>query len=165
MSSTLTSTRTFQRSPRKFPGNRGTGIAAASTPNLNALFSAHSKLAPPALSRKASLAALTSNSLATIPDATETYALNSLNDNPRKMAPAPLTPGRAAGDDIAIGDTVDVPGSMFGTVRFIGTVAGRKGTFAGVELNHDFASRGKNSGDVDGCVGSPLLSVRAAGQC
>jgi hypothetical protein len=159
MTSTTTSTtRTLSRSPRKSLASRGGGIATASTPNLSALYSAQSRLAPPSLSRKASFAALTSNTLATIPDASETYAFNTLNEPPaptsasapRKMAPAPLTPARQMGDDVAVGDTVDVPGSMFGTVRFIGTVAGRKGTFAGVELNQDFASRGKNSGDVDG---------------
>lgn len=64
---------------------------------------------------------------------------------------APLTPGRSVvGDDFSVGDTVDVPGNMYGTVRFVGTVAGRKGTFAGVELPPDFADRGKNNGDVDG---------------
>lgn len=62
----------------------------------------------------------------------------------------PPTPGRFAGDDVYNGDVVDVPGGMFGTVRFVGSVQGKKGTFAGVELHPDFASRGKNSGDVDG---------------
>lgn len=56
----------------------------------------------------------------------------------------------AAGDDITLGDTVEVPGNMYGTIRFIGMVQGKKGTFAGVELHPEFASRGKNSGDVDG---------------
>jgi dynactin complex subunit len=64
---------------------------------------------------------------------------------------APLTPGRAVAiDDFNIGDAVDVPGNMYGTVRFVGSVAGRKGTFAGVELHPNFADRGKNNGDVDG---------------
>jgi dynactin complex subunit len=64
----------------------------------------------------------------------------------------PLTPGRApvAHDDYDVGDIVDVPGGMHGTVRFVGSVAGKKGTFAGVELHPDFAARGKNNGDVDG---------------
>jgi len=159
MTSTTTSTtRALSRSPRKSLASRGGGIATASTPNLNALYSAQSRLAPPSLSRKASFAALTSNTLATIPDASESYAYSSLNDSPasasapsaRKMAPAPVTPARPVGDDLALGDTVDVPGNMYGTVRFIGTVAGRKGAFAGVELSHEFAPRGKNSGDVDG---------------
>jgi hypothetical protein len=51
---------------------------------------------------------------------------------------------------IKIGDTVTVPGDMFGTVKFLGTVLGKKGTFAGVQLAPEFAARGKNSGDVDG---------------
>lgn len=65
--------------------------------------------------------------------------------------PSPFTPGRLGGSDsLTIGDAVDVPGNMTGTVRFVGSVAGRKGTFAGVELHREFAMRGKNSGDVDG---------------
>lgn len=64
----------------------------------------------------------------------------------------PITPGKGAwaADDFAFGDPVEVPGNMTGTVRFIGSVAGRKGTFAGVELHPEFAVRGKNNGDVDG---------------
>ncbi len=126
---------------------------------------------PPRLARKASLAALTQSSLATIPDATESYAfdtLNELDDNASSSSfsnMAPVTPGRfsssvasyagggfgaGAGDDVAVGDAVDVPGGMSGTVRFVGTVAGRKGVFAGVELHPEYAPRGKNNGDVDG---------------
>jgi hypothetical protein len=58
----------------------------------------------------------------------------------------------ADGQDIEVGDTVDVPGGMHGTVKFVGAVAGKKGVFAGVELSGEFASRGKNDGDVDGYV-------------
>lgn len=61
----------------------------------------------------------------------------------------PPTPGRPS-DDATVGDIVDVPGGMQGTVRFIGSVQGKKGVFAGVELHPEFASRGKNNGDVDG---------------
>jgi hypothetical protein len=136
----------LSRQPRK------SGIATASTPNLNSLYSAHSRLAPSAgaLARKASYAALTPGSLAAIPDDSENYPFQTVlnDDTPRKMAP--LTPGKAASDDVSVGDTVDVPGNMYGTVRFVGTVAGRKGTFVGVELDPDFAGRGKNNGDVDG---------------
>jgi len=53
-------------------------------------------------------------------------------------------------DDFREGDIVDVPGNMSGTVRFVGSVDGRKGTFAGIELASEFSARGKNSGDVDG---------------
>ncbi|ERS98601.1 hypothetical protein HMPREF1624_05388 [Sporothrix schenckii ATCC 58251] len=181
----------------------GRGLASSlSTPNLSSLFAAHARRAPgvqgvpplpslphqpsvplplPLLTRKASLAALTSSSLATIPDATESYAFDTLNElafpsnsdnsynsnsNSNNNAPpatmAPLTPGRFASsmasysgaptsdDPVVAGDAVDVPGGMHGTVRFVGSVAGRKGVFAGVELHPDFATRGKNSGDVDG---------------
>ncbi|KAF1808635.1 hypothetical protein P152DRAFT_485321 [Eremomyces bilateralis CBS 781.70] len=60
----------------------------------------------------------------------------------------PTTPG--SNGDIDVGDTVDVPGGMHGTVRFIGSVKGKQGTFAGVELSKEYASRGKNDGDVEG---------------
>ena len=147
--STYTTTTRHTLSRRRGPG--AGGIATASTPNLNQLYSAHSsRLAPPSLARKGSVAALTQNSLAAIPDDTEAYALNTVLTNDDKM-PAPLTPSKpAAGDDLAVGDNVDVPGNLQGTVRFIGSVPGRKGTFAGVELLPEFSSRGKNSGDVDG---------------
>ncbi|KAI2638151.1 hypothetical protein GGS21DRAFT_457640 [Xylaria nigripes] len=135
-------------------------VGTASTPDLSSLYSAHSRLNPTAgsLPRQASLAALTPGSLASIPDDTESYALHSvLNDSEftsaRKMPPMPpLTPRKGAGPfhDFDVGDQVDVPGSMVGTIRFVGSVAGRKGTFAGVELHPEFAFRGKNSGDVDG---------------
>ncbi|KAF7508984.1 hypothetical protein GJ744_008540 [Endocarpon pusillum] len=49
-----------------------------------------------------------------------------------------------------VGETVDVPGGMYGIVKFVGEVAGKKGKFAGVQLAAEFAIRGKNSGDVDG---------------
>ena len=99
---------------------------------------------------------MTSTSLAAVPDATESYPLASLNDEPPRKDKMPPTPRAgapaAAGDDLALGDEVDVPGNMRGTVRFVGTVEGKKGTFAGVELDPDFAARGKNNGDVDGYV-------------
>ncbi|KAI1345147.1 hypothetical protein F5Y15DRAFT_18638 [Xylariaceae sp. FL0016] len=141
---------TLSRSSRK-PGS--SGIATASTPNLSSLYSVHSRLAPGAstLARKASIPALTPNSLAAIPDDSEGYAIHSvLNQNQRKMPPT--TPGRGAGpaEKLSVGDTVDVPGNLSGTVRFLGSVAGKKGIFAGVELHPEFASRGKNNGDVEG---------------
>jgi len=62
--------------------------------------------------------------------------------------------GAPAGYDqengVAVGDAVEVPGGMFGTVRYVGSVRGKAGVFAGVELENEFAARGKNDGDVDG---------------
>lgn len=49
-----------------------------------------------------------------------------------------------------MGDTVEVPGGMSGTVKFIGAVEGKNGTFAGVQLSNQYAARGKNSGEVEG---------------
>ncbi|KAI1263118.1 hypothetical protein F5Y18DRAFT_142291 [Xylariaceae sp. FL1019] len=138
---------------RRSPVKKST---TASTPNLNTLYSAHSRLTPAAgsLARKASLAALTPGSLASIPDDSESYAYNSvLNESTTDgTMPPPLTPGKnnVAADAFSVGEQVDVPGNMVGTVRFVGIVAGKKGLFAGVELNQEFAARGKNNGEVDG---------------
>ena len=97
-------------------------INTSSSPNL-------SLAATTAIARKASLNALTA-------------------------AQSPSTPaGKMTGGDgrdICVGDTVDVPGGMHGTVKFVGSVRGKKGMFAGVELSREFAPRGKNDGDVDG---------------
>lgn len=38
-----------------------------------------------------------------------------------------------------------------GTLRFAGTIDGKNGTWAGVELSGNFSGRGKNDGSVDGC--------------
>lgn len=56
----------------------------------------------------------------------------------------------APSDEIRVGDLVNVPGGMYGTVKFLGTVNGKPGRFAGIELASEHASRGKNNGDVDG---------------
>ncbi|KAJ5622367.1 hypothetical protein N7528_005599 [Penicillium herquei] len=56
----------------------------------------------------------------------------------------------AALDDVQVGDIVNVPGGMYGTVKYLGSVAGKPGRFAGVELSSEHAQRGKNSGDVEG---------------
>ncbi|KKY16926.1 putative cap-gly domain-containing protein [Diplodia seriata] len=103
------------------------GINTASTPHL-------SSAARTALDRKASLHALTAGG-----------------------SPVTRTPGAnggmpAGGDGgpLAVGDHVDVPGGMYGVVKFVGGVNGKKGTFVGVELAREYAARGKNDGDVDG---------------
>lgn len=53
-------------------------------------------------------------------------------------------------DEVQVGDQVNVPGGMYGTVKYLGAVAGKPGKFAGIELAPEHARRGKNSGDVDG---------------
>jgi hypothetical protein len=55
-----------------------------------------------------------------------------------------------ADSSVALGDMVNVPGDMYGTVKFVGSVRGKQGNFIGVELAREFAARGKNDGDVDG---------------
>jgi flagellar motility protein MotE (MotC chaperone) len=53
-------------------------------------------------------------------------------------------------DDVQVGDVVNVPGGMYGTIKYLGSVSGKPGRFAGVELSSEHAQRGKNNGDVDG---------------
>ncbi|OAG09026.1 uncharacterized protein CC84DRAFT_1162819 [Paraphaeosphaeria sporulosa] len=65
----------------------------------------------------------------------------------------PTTPTSTMGADsseLEVGDLVDVPGAMTGVVKFVGSVRGKPGVFAGVELSRQFATRGKNDGDVEG---------------
>lgn len=141
-----TSTSTTLRTRKSFGRTLRRPLApSASTPDLNAAFTAHSRLSA-ALSRKASLAALTPSTLASIPDVSETYGLDSVLSDSNMI---PATPGRP-GEDVSVGDNVEVPGGLQGIVRFVGTVQGKKGQFVGIELNREFAARGKNNGDVDG---------------
>jgi hypothetical protein len=140
-----------------------TRVPPLPTPNLGASVSAGGTLSANAiLARKASLNALTSNSLSTIPDSSVGYGLNPSRDElPLSNGMVPTTPAKKSGGgggggggggdgDIEVGDLVDVPGGMYGTVKFIGAVKGKKGVFAGVELSREWAPRGKNGGDVDG---------------
>ncbi|PHH60413.1 hypothetical protein CDD81_1691 [Ophiocordyceps australis] len=148
-----TTTTTANRPPpASFARSLRSSKLTASTPDLGASYLSHSRLAPPGLSRKTSLAALTSSTLASIPDVSESYALDSVLSvsDPDSSIMSPVTPSRQSFHDVAVGSAVDVPGGMHGVVRFLGPVQGKKGIFAGIELHSSFASRGKNSGDVDG---------------
>lgn len=60
------------------------------------------------------------------------------------------TPVKMDAGELDVGDVVNVPGEMYGVVKFIGAVRGKNGQFVGVELDREFAARGKNDGDVDG---------------
>lgn len=51
---------------------------------------------------------------------------------------------------VRVGDSVSVPGDMKGIVRFVGEVRGKQGIFAGVELDEEWAARGKNNGAAEG---------------
>lgn len=78
------------------------------------------------------------------------------------MPPGTPAPRDAARGDVEVevGDLVNVPGDMHGTVRFVGSVKGKPGMFAGVELSQEFAQRGKNDGDADGCVAHGLTVMQ-----
>ncbi|TGZ81948.1 hypothetical protein EX30DRAFT_395324 [Ascodesmis nigricans] len=94
------------------------------------------------LARKASYNQLTQNSLASIPDVSAGYGM--------RQASRSGGPGFSGSGEVEVGDVVNCPGGMFGTVKFIGSVRGKSGTFVGVELDGDLAGKGKNDGAVDG---------------
>lgn len=66
----------------------------------------------------------------------------------RKPAFAPIS----SDDELDVGDAVEVPGGMNGTVKFVGEVRGKQGLFVGVELNRQWSHRGKNDGEAEGYV-------------
>ena len=74
------------------------------------------------------------------------------------------TDDKNANQNLEVGDVVDVPGSMHGTIKFIGEVKGKKGHFAGVELSREFAAKGKNDGDVDGYVLGSNIGIDLSNQ-
>ncbi|KAK5003320.1 hypothetical protein LTR28_010315, partial [Elasticomyces elasticus] len=73
----------------------------------------------------------------------------------------PPTSKMSPGASLEVGDAVNVPGEMHGIVMFIGSVKGKQGRFVGVELSKEFAARGKNDGDVEGCVNMQPVSAAA----
>lgn len=133
-----------------------------STPNLSSAYSNSAVPPVPSLAgrpgltltpngqqlpRKTSLSALTKGSLESIPDASESYALTVLDEDENGMS---YSPQRVNEGEVDVGDVVDVPGGMYGTIKFLGPIDGKDGVFVGVELSREYAPRGKNNGDVDG---------------
>lgn len=88
------------------------------------------------LARKTSYNQLTQNSLAAIPDASAGYGIRQASV--------------LKSNDVEVGDMVNTPGGMHGTVKFIGNVKNKLGVFVGVELEGELAGKGKNDGAVDG---------------
>lgn len=141
--------------PRK--SSLGNSIVTASTPNLAAAYTAQGFTTPlrvgALLSRRPSHGVLlTKGSVAALPDARQGYGLNLVldEDSPTQNTMASFTSAQREDGDLEVGDLVDVPGNMHGVVKFVGIVQGKKGIFAGVELSEAYASKGKNSGEVDG---------------
>ena len=135
------------------------GINTASSPNLSSSTVPNHGLS--ASTRKQSFGRNISSGLSTIYDTAETYrpaGAPEEGSSPMTMQKAGASGTRAISGDavgnknLDIGDSVDVPGGMHGIVKFIGEVRGKKGIFAGVELNKEWAARGKNDGDVEGFV-------------
>lgn len=102
------------------------------------------------LARKASLNQLTQNSLASIPDGSAGYGLGSPTRSIRDDGGTLRGRATPIGAEVEVGDAVNTPGGMHGTVKFIGNVKGKAGIFVGVELDTDMSGRGKNDGAVDG---------------
>ena len=124
----------------------------ASSPNLGASFNA--QRSGYTSSRKISLGP---TGLSTIVDGEGAASPSSqeAGSSPFTMNPAPprtktVVSDKYSNNEIRLGDAVDVPGGMHGVVKFIGEVRGKAGVFAGVELDQEWAARGKNDGDVDG---------------
>lgn len=63
-----------------------------------------------------------------------------------------MPPPRREEFQAAVGDHVCIAslGNFEGIVRFIGSIEGKVGTFAGIELDAGFAGKGKNDGSVNG---------------
>lgn len=58
-----------------------------------------------------------------------------------------------AGRGFEVGDSVRIESLGFeGVLRYVGSIDGKDGLFAGVELSGGFAGMGKNNGSVSGCV-------------
>ncbi|KAL8781586.1 MAG: hypothetical protein Q9213_005936 [Squamulea squamosa] len=81
----------------------------------------------------------------------------------RIMAPIITSQKCLTADNLMVGDLVDVPGGMYGTIKFIGEVKGKKGVFAGVELSREWAARGKNNGDVEGANSTRYFTTSIPG--
>lgn len=120
-------------SPSSRPPQQKTHLDPAQDPNSRR-----------AVARKTSFNQLTSNSA----------SVSAERSDGLRKGMAPTTPASRSAHgregDLEVGDAVDVPGGMHGTVRFVGNVKGKAGVFAGVELSREFAQRGKNDGTVDG---------------
>ncbi len=168
---------------RPRPSLGHTTLTTLSSPNLATSFSSPSRpplpssqlsgqraSANPAITRKVSYSQTGApGSLSTLADGSQGYTPTSEGgSSPFTMYPSRPANSRTISDDkyanqnLEVGDMVDVPGMMHGTIKFIGEVKGKKGHFAGVELSKQFAAKGKNDGDVDGYASiKPLLSNRS----
>lgn len=49
-----------------------------------------------------------------------------------------------------IGDRVTLPEGQEGILRYIGTIHGKNGEFAGVELINEFSNMGRHNGEFEG---------------
>ena len=154
--------------PRVSIGNQAAN--PASTPNPQTRYASPQRPPLPsqasgsgsgaAFARKVSLGQSNLAKTSNLADGSISQTLKTLQDSGSSPLNAQKTPpimSRLAtnhkgihGDDLEVGDAVDVPGGMHGTVKFIGEVKGKKGIFAGVELSREWAARGKNDGDVEG---------------
>jgi dynactin complex subunit len=60
-----------------------------------------------------------------------------------------------------VGDSVRIESLGFeGTLRFLGPIEGKPGTWAGVELNPGFVGLGKNDGSANGYINFNLSNYR-----
>ena len=144
---------------RRSSHGRATTLNTKSTPNLNVKYSAAQRPPIPPIPsehtetpspRRKSLGTPSRLSRSALPDdsAASDASLAMYSAKPGALRSA--SDDRNGNQNLEVGDVVDVPGGMHGTIKFIGEVRGKKGLFAGVELAKEWAARGKNDGDVDG---------------
>lgn len=65
---------------------------------------------------------------------------------PRMMMPPPA----ARSSLINVGEKVRLPEGQIGILRYVGSISGKSGEFAGVELVDEWASQGRHNGDFNG---------------
>lgn len=76
------------------------------------------------------------------------------------LSSTPTTPTMSRPSSVRVGDSVSVSGDMKGIVRFVGEVCGKQGLFAGVELDEEWAAKGKNDGAAEGYLFFRLIRKR-----
>ncbi|EJD32362.1 hypothetical protein AURDEDRAFT_178577, partial [Auricularia subglabra TFB-10046 SS5] len=88
------------------------------------------------------------------PSSSSSYAPRASTASSRPASRLSEAGGRApsrAGRGFEVGDMVRIESiGMEGTLRYMGDIDGKPGTWAGVELAGGFAGRGKNDGSVNG---------------
>ncbi len=149
---TINSASELTRAASSFASNVRPGLPATGKSSVSAVRTAPGKKLSQAHLTPGSVSAVRDSTRADGPPLTQDSGSSASAMQPLSSPPMSrvVNGDRAGNRDLEVGDMVDVPGGMHGTVKFIGEVKGKKGIFAGVELSREWAARGKNDGDVEG---------------